>query len=185
MFKTRKKDIRRRPISKKATDEESEDSDASVGTAPPPPPEPAAATASVGGAGGGAEGRPKKMRKKAKAKQDKGPKPVLSFGHEDEDEGVGMGVGKAKKAEEGVFRVKKTKASKVTAWGGVGWGCLVAELMNVISRPVQWLLLKAMPCVCVWIALAYSGFPLLRALRGLEGGRHFALSVRVFDSFVR
>ena len=124
MFKARRKDIRRRPMTK--TEDESDDdgniSDASVGTAPTP----AAATApppgGVAGGGAGAVGdevRPKKMRKKAKAKVDKGPKPVLSFGHEDEEEsGVADKVGKEAKGTDGVFRVKRSKASKV----GRDWG---------------------------------------------------------------
>ncbi|CAM9137754.1 unnamed protein product [Ectocarpus sp. 8 AP-2014] len=115
MFKARKKDPRRRLASKSKTAEDgaSEDeagnvSDASVGTAPAPPP-PAAAT-------GDGQARPKKMRKKSKAKADKGVKPVLSFGHEDEED-AGIGVGKAAvgKGADGVFRVKKSKASKAMA----------------------------------------------------------------------
>lgn len=112
MFKARKKDIRRRPVTKSKTAESSDEdagnvSDASVGTAPPPPLPPAAAE--------GEAQRPKKMRKKAKAKADKGAKPVLSFGHDDEEDS-GIGVGKAAGKAADVFRVKKTKASKV----GVG-----------------------------------------------------------------
>eukprot|EP00752_Nemacystus_decipiens_P001258 g1256.t1 len=111
MFKARKKDIRRRPVSKSKTAESSDEdagniSDASVGTAPPPP---AAASTTEG------EGqRPKKMRKKSKGKAEKGVKPVLSFGHEDEEES-GIGVGKAGGKGSSVFRVKKTKASKAMA----------------------------------------------------------------------
>eukprot|EP00903_Cladosiphon_okamuranus_P007275 g7051.t1 len=112
MFKARKKDIRRRPVSKSKTAESSDDdagnvSDASVGTAPPPPPPPAAASE-------GEVQRPKKMRKKAKGKAEKGVKPVLSFGHEDEDES-GSGLDEASGKGTGVFRVKKTKASKAMA----------------------------------------------------------------------
>lgn len=117
MFKARKKDIRRRPVSKSKTAESSDEdagnvSDASVGTAPPPPP-PAAAAEGEGQ-------RPKKMRKKAKGKVEKGAKPVLSFGHEDEEES-GIGLGKASGKGAGVFRVKKTKASKVRGGGGGGF----------------------------------------------------------------
>ncbi|CAM9178498.1 unnamed protein product, partial [Laminaria digitata] len=121
MFKARKKDIRRRPMTK--TEDESDDegniSDASVGTAPAPAPAPVAAPPPGAGAGagpGGADGRPKKMRKKAKAKVDKGPKPVLSFGHEDDEEsGAVDKVGKEAKGADGVFRVKRSKASKAMA----------------------------------------------------------------------
>lgn len=110
MFKTRKKDVRRAIKSKTAEDASDDEagnvSDASVGT---PPPTAAAA------ADGEGQARPKKMRKKIKAKSDKGPKPVLSFGHEDEEDS-GIVVGKAaagKREDASVFRVKKTKASKV------------------------------------------------------------------------
>lgn len=84
-------------MTKKPINEESEDSDASVGTAPPPPHEDSSAPS-------GGDGRPKKMRKKVKDKKEKEPKPVLSFGHEDEGDKV---EGAA------IFRVKKSKASKV------------------------------------------------------------------------
>lgn len=105
MFKTRKKDsIRRRPIISKTAEESDDDdgnlSDASVGTVPVPPPV------------NEAQAPPKKMRKKAKAKVEKGPKPVLSFGHEDEEES-GVVAEAGRKKDEGVFRVKKSKASKV------------------------------------------------------------------------
>lgn len=104
MFKTRKKDsIRRRPIISK-TAEESDDegnlSDASVGTVPVPPP------------ASEEQAPPKKMRKKARSKVENGPKPVLSFGHEDEEES-GAVAEAGRKKDEGVFRVKKSKASKV------------------------------------------------------------------------
>lgn len=117
MFKARKKDIRRRPVSKSKTAESSDEdagnvSDASVGTAPPPPP------AAV--AGRVEEQRPKKMRKKAKAKAEKGVKPVLSFGHEDEEDS-GIGAGKASAKGANVFRVKKTKASKVGGLRDSAW----------------------------------------------------------------
>ena len=135
MFKARKKDIRRRPMTK--TEEESDDegnvSDASVGTAPAPPAAAAPPLPAAGAGAVGAEGRPKKMRKKAKAKVDKGPKPVLSFGHEDEEEsGVEDKVGKETKGADGVFRVKRSKASKVS--GDWGLGCL--ELGGVRCREV-------------------------------------------------
>lgn len=121
MFKARKKDIRRRPVSKSKTAESSDEdagnvSDASVGTAPAPP---AAAAAGEGQ-------RPKKMRKKAKGKSEKGVKPVLSFGHEDEEES-GIGAGKAGGKGADVFRVKKTKASKVGG-GGFRLGFVSSEV---------------------------------------------------------
>lgn len=93
-----------------SSDEDGNVSDASVGTAPPPPPAAAA---------GGEGQRPKKMRKKIKAKAEKGVKPVLSFGHEDEEDS-GIGAGKASEKGANVFRVKKTKASKVGGEEAVG-----------------------------------------------------------------
>ena len=130
MFKARKKDIRRRPMNKTedVSDDEGNVSDASVGTVPAPAPAPAAPPGAGAGAGAGAvgaDGRPKKMRKKSKGKVDKGPRPMLSFGHEDEEEsGMADKVGKEAKVADSVFRVKKSKASKVSArrgdWGG-GW----------------------------------------------------------------
>lgn len=124
MFKARKQDPRRRLASKTKTAEDgaSEDeagnvSDASVGTAPAQPP-PAATT-------GNGQARPKKMHKKSKSKAEKGVKPVLSFGHEDEeDAGIGVGKAAAGKGADGVFRVKKSKASKVRA--GLS-GCLLSR----------------------------------------------------------
>lgn len=129
MFKARKKDIRRRPVSKSKSAESSDEdpgnvSDASVGTAPPPPPAVAA---------DGEGQRPKKMRKKAKAKAEKGVKPVLSFGHEDEEES-GIGVDKASGKAEKVFRVKKTKASKV---GGRRGREVFGLFIIVGSRPEE------------------------------------------------
>ncbi|CAM9801776.1 unnamed protein product [Scytosiphon promiscuus] len=118
MFKARKKDVRRAIKSKTAEDASDDEagnvSDASVGTAPAPPP--TAAASSAAAADGEGQARPKKMRKKAKAKVEKGPKPVLSFGHEDEeDSGISVGKPAGKREDGGVFRVKKTKASKAMA----------------------------------------------------------------------
>lgn len=128
MFKSRKKDVRRRPMAKKPIDEESEDSDVSVGTAPPPPPQEDSSAAI------GANGRPKKMRKKGKDKKEKGPKPVLSFGHEDEDD---KGEGDA------IFRVKKSKASKVckrvpesTCIEAVGTSVVSPIWRSALVRPI-------------------------------------------------
>ncbi|CAM9384736.1 unnamed protein product, partial [Hapterophycus canaliculatus] len=117
MFKARKKDVRRAIKSKTAEDASDDEagnvSDASVGTAPPPPTTAAASTTAAAGDG---QTRPKKMRKKIKAKAEKGAKPVLSFGHEDEeDSGIVVGKAAGKREDDGVFRVKKTKASKAMA----------------------------------------------------------------------
>lgn len=145
MFKARKKEIRRRPMSKKKDDASDEDdgntSDASVGTAPAAPPStPAVAPG---------ERRPKKMRKKVKGKVEKGPKPVLSFGHEDEEESGGS-LSKAGEGVDGtstdksVFRVKKTKASKVQQY-------ILPMIMNAECTS-----LTNRVCVVSWVSATRS-----------------------------
>lgn len=124
MFRPRKKEFRRRAIS--ATDDQSSEddgnvSDASVGTVPTVISTTAAVAPSdtLSSSTSSVSSRPKKMRKKVKGKGDKGVKPVLSFGHEDEDENGGGGiVGGGNTGDKSVFRVKKSKASKVGDGGG-------------------------------------------------------------------
>ncbi|CAN0049686.1 unnamed protein product, partial [Discosporangium mesarthrocarpum] len=105
--KGKKKGYRRRVVSRDDNDEEEDgkgdagdESDASTGTVP--------AQAAPNGGGTG-QGEARKKRRKDKAKDDKGAgSKLLSFGNEDEEEDGPKPTG-------GIFRVKKSKASKAMA----------------------------------------------------------------------